>query len=101
MVTEDNWYVSMKVTPGKDWIKQGNKVSGFGEILWRAYGSLKWSFCSTEMSHPILSNATDTTSLWVIVKWPGDNRFCHRIGAGGKYDLKEHIQCKIFVLLFV
>ena len=91
----------MKVTPGKDWIKQGKKVSGVGEIQWKAFGSLKRGFCSSESNHPTLNDASDTNSLWVAVKWPGDNNFCHRIGAGGKYDLKEHTQCKIFFRLYL
>ena len=86
----------MKVTPGIDWIKQGVNVSGVGEILWRSNGSLSSGICSTEEDNPVLNKARDKSSLWVTVKWPGDRKYCHRIGADGYFDLKQHTQCKIF-----
>ena len=93
-VTEDNWYVGMKVIPGEDWITQGDKVSGVGEILWKAYGSLRSGFCSTEMKDPTLNKSKDVSPLWVIVRWSDGKSYCHRIGAGGKYDLKLFTSCK-------
>ena len=86
----------MKVTPGIHWIKQGANVSGLGEILWRSNGSLSSGICSTEEDNPILNKAKDKSSLWVTVKWSGDRNYCHRIGAGGYFDLKQHTQCKCF-----
>ena len=85
----------MKVTPGDDWIEKGARVSGVGEIVWKAYGSLRSGLCSTEENDPILKQSNDKSPLWVIVKWPGDKSYCHRIGANGKYDLKLHTECKI------
>ena len=94
-VTNDNWYVGMKVARGRDWIYEGEDISGIGVINRSAYGSHKCAICAIERNHTSLKNCDDTSPLWVMVNWPDDQIYCHRIGDYKKFDLYRHIEGKL------
>ena len=99
MITEDNWYVGMKVMPGKDWI--GESISGIGSINHTTHGSYQCGSCALEKDHSSLIGCNDVSPLWAIVTWPGDRIFCHRIGANGMFDLYRHVDGKILIENYV
>ena len=96
-VTNDNWYVGMQVVRGRDWILEGKDISGIGLINGTAYGSHDCAICAIERNDPSLHNCEDISPLWVMVTWPGDKIYCHRIGDYKKFDLYRHIKGKLWM----
>ena len=97
-VTEDNWYVGMKVKRGKDWPNETIAINGTGMIHHRAYGSYCCNTCTIQKNEPALRDCPNISSSWVMVTWPGGKEYCHRIGADRKYDLYMHVEGNIFNL---
>lgn len=90
-VTQENWYVGMKVTRGKDWqTAYGNQdISGVGTITRKIYGSINCWRCHTNPEVGLVG-CTDTSALWVTVKWPDHGEYCYRAGHDAKYDLYRY-----------
>ena len=97
-VTEDNWYVGMKVKRGKDWPNETIAINGIGMIHHRAYLRAPFNTCTIKKTQSALRDYTNISSSWVMVTWPGRKEYCHRIGAGGKYDLFMHVEGNILNL---
>ena len=85
----------MEVVRGRDWIPEGKKISGGGNITHNAYGSHQCAICASDRDDSSLRGCNDVSPLWVIVNWPGDEMHCHRIGDYNKFDLYRHIEGKI------
>ena len=97
-VTEDNWYVGMKVKRGKDWPNETIAINGIGMIHHRAYLLPPFDTCTIQKTPSALRDFTNISSSWVMVNWTGSIEYCHRIGAGGKYDLYMHVEGNILNL---
>ena len=97
-VTEDNWYVGMKVKRGKDWPNETIAINGTGMIHHRAYLLAPFNTCTIQKTQSALRDSINISSSWVMVAWPGRKEYCHRIGAGGKYDLYMHVEGNILYL---